>query len=110
MAPVRRLRSLAWINARKLPGVRCSTLNTEHKSLLCLMTMPGRIWVAGIAITKLLLVWIREWLPIAGKRRAGESLILTDARTAIPGSSSHFHRLIPRIGQRLRACEIPNED
>src|SRR3974377_1807342 len=51
MAPVRRLRSLAWMNARRLPGVRCSTLNTECRSLLCLMTMPGRICVAGIAIT-----------------------------------------------------------
>src|SRR5258707_651276 len=29
MAPVRILRSLAWIKARRLPGVRCSTLNTE---------------------------------------------------------------------------------
>src|SRR6185437_4340246 len=26
----------------------CSTLNTACRSLLCLMTMPGRIWVAGI--------------------------------------------------------------
>src|SRR5271157_3010493 len=50
IAPVRRLRSLAWMKARKLPGVRCSTLNTECKSLLCLITMPGRNCVAGIAI------------------------------------------------------------
>src|SRR5678809_1023088 len=50
MAPVRRLRSLAWIKARRLPGVRCSTLKTECRSLLCLMIMPGRSWVAGIAI------------------------------------------------------------
>src|SRR5580765_5472565 len=50
MAPVRRLRSLAWMKARKLPGVRCSTLKTECRSLLCLMIMPGRSWVAGIAI------------------------------------------------------------
>src|ERR1019366_9408375 len=50
IAPVRRFRSLAWMKARKFPGVRCSTLNTECKSLLCLMTMPGRICVAGIAI------------------------------------------------------------
>jgi hypothetical protein len=38
------------MKARKFPGVRCSTLNTECNSLLCLMTMPGRICVAGIAI------------------------------------------------------------
>src|SRR5579871_2108955 len=50
MAPVRRLRSLAWIKARRFPGVRCSTLNTECRSLLCLITIPGRSWVAGIAI------------------------------------------------------------
>src|SRR5271155_2469988 len=48
MAPVRRLRSLAWIKARRLPGVRCSTAKTECRSLLCLMIMPGRSWVAGI--------------------------------------------------------------
>src|SRR5205823_9457961 len=36
----------------KLPGVRCSTLKTECRSLLCLMIMPGRSWVAGIAITE----------------------------------------------------------
>src|ERR1700727_1168793 len=50
IAPVRRLRSLAWMKARRLPGVRCSTLNTECRSLLCLMIMPGRSWVAGIDI------------------------------------------------------------
>src|SRR5579864_2197257 len=48
MAPVRRLRSFAWMKARKFPGVRCSTLKTECRSLLCLMIMPGRSWVAGI--------------------------------------------------------------
>src|SRR5579863_2366435 len=52
MAPVRRLRSLAWMKARRLPGVRCSTLKTECRSLLCLMIMPGRSWVAGIAISE----------------------------------------------------------
>src|SRR5882672_5249042 len=50
MAPVRRLRSLAWMKARRLPGVRCSTLKTECRSLLCLMIMPGRSCVAGIDI------------------------------------------------------------
>src|SRR5260370_18457949 len=52
MAPVRRLRNLAWMKARRLPGVRCSTLNTECRSLLCLMIMPGRSWVAGMAMGK----------------------------------------------------------
>src|SRR5690242_5992256 len=52
MAPVRRLRSFAWIKARRLPGVRCSTEKTECRSLLCLMIMPGRSWVAGIDIVK----------------------------------------------------------
>src|SRR5271169_4677021 len=41
------------MKARRLPGVRCSTLNTECKSLLCLMIMPGRSWVAGIDIAGL---------------------------------------------------------
>ena len=60
MAPVRRLRSLAWMKARRLPGVRCSTLKTECRSLLCLMIMPGRSWVAGIDIAcKTLLVRLR---------------------------------------------------
>src|SRR6185503_14460538 len=52
MAPVRRLRSLAWMKARRFPGVRCSTLNTECRSLLCLMIMPGRSWVAGMDIAQ----------------------------------------------------------
>src|SRR6266550_7673069 len=42
------------MKARKFPGVRCSTLKTECRSLLCLMIMPGRSWVAGMAIAKLL--------------------------------------------------------
>src|SRR5438874_13366738 len=54
IAPVRRLRSFAWMKARRLPGVRCSTLKTECRSLLCLMIMPGRSCVAGMAIAKLL--------------------------------------------------------
>src|SRR5436189_6017031 len=53
IAPVRRLRSFAWVKARRLPGVRCSTLKTECRSLLCLMIMPGRSWVAGIDIAGL---------------------------------------------------------
>src|SRR5690242_11100786 len=56
IAPVRRLRSFAWMKARRLPGVRCSTLNTECRSLLCLMIMPGRNWVAGIDIAARILL------------------------------------------------------
>src|ERR1700736_564329 len=62
IAPVRKLRSLAWMNARKLPGVRCSTLKTVCSSLLCLMIMPGRICVAGIAIKEKLLHLSLDWL------------------------------------------------
>src|ERR1700757_3191062 len=40
------------MKARRLPGVRCSTLKTECRSLLCLMIMPGRSWVAGIDIAR----------------------------------------------------------
>src|ERR1700733_5673058 len=58
MAPEGRLRSLAWMNARRLPGVRCSTLKTVCSSLLCLMIMPGRICVAGIAIKEKLLHYL----------------------------------------------------
>src|SRR5579871_2290812 len=65
MAPVRRLRNLAWMKARRLPGVRCSTLKTECRSLLCLMIMPGRSWVAGIAIAQKLSFidcgWPGDW-------------------------------------------------
>src|SRR5574341_1881661 len=50
MEPERRLRSLAWMKPRLLPGVRCSTLNTVHRSLPCITTMPGRSWVAGMYI------------------------------------------------------------
>src|ERR1022692_5057630 len=67
MAPVRRLRSLAWMKARKLPGVRCSTLKTECRSLLCLMIMPGRSWVAGIDIAGLHLLNILLGIWVAGQ-------------------------------------------
>src|ERR1035437_9508604 len=60
MAPVRRLRSLAWMKARRLPGVRCSTLKTRCSWSLCLMIMPGRICVAGIAIRVKLLALVAE--------------------------------------------------
>src|ERR1017187_10222500 len=50
MAPVRMLRSLAWMKARRLPGERCSTLKTRCNWSLCLIIMPGRICVAEIDI------------------------------------------------------------
>src|ERR1700676_4695703 len=69
MAPVRRLRSFAWMKARRLPGVRCSTLKTECKSLLCLMIMPGGSWVAEIAILGLLFFTLCQefwcWVEVA---------------------------------------------
>src|SRR5512133_1251207 len=74
MAPVRRLRNLGWISARKFPGVRCSTLNTECRSLLCLITMPGRSWVAGIAIAA---KSPSDWVSVNG-REAGHA---TDSAT-----------------------------
>src|SRR5580698_6419752 len=78
IAPVRRFRSLAWMNARRLPGVRCSTLKTECKSLLCLMIMPGRSWVAGIDIALLLLLHSAQEFWAAGQvARASVALGLT---------------------------------
>src|SRR5258706_15983552 len=85
MAPVRRFRSLAWMKARRLPGVRCSTLNTECRSLLCLMIMPGRSWVAGIDIARLHLLTLlgnsrqrggTPWLPTDAARRVATVNVL----------------------------------
>src|SRR3954470_8379109 len=61
------------MNARRLPGVRCSTLKTACSSLLCLMTMPGRIWVAGIDIKSktLLLDLVAECLVLEGPLETG---------------------------------------
>src|SRR5437667_12153661 len=79
MAPVRKFRSLACINARRFPGVRCSTLNTECRSLLCLMIMPGRSWVAGIDIAaqtllkKIAFDETSEWRDKPQLRRTQES-------------------------------------
>src|SRR4051794_36022500 len=38
------------MNPRLFPGVRCSTLNTWCRSLLCIMTAPGRSRVAVMAM------------------------------------------------------------
>ena len=56
IAPDLRLRSLAWMKARRLPGVRCSTEKTTWSWSLCLIIMPGRICVAGIDIRKPLIL------------------------------------------------------
>src|SRR5581483_5988048 len=82
IAPVRRLRNLAWMKARRFPGVRCSTLNTECRSLLCLMIMPGRSWVAGMAIAvespyKLLSVSGREAGSYRFRRVGNKTLFYT---------------------------------
>src|ERR1700730_18751255 len=103
MAPVRRLRSFAWMKARRLPGVRCSTLNTECKSLLCLMIMPGRSWVAGIDISVLHLLTICKEFSAAGQVAAAahrssnydQTIILHSAqRLWEPGANlASWHRL-----------------
>src|ERR1700761_5414882 len=81
MAPVRRLRSFAWINARRLPGVLCSTLKTVCNSLLCLMTIPGRICVAGIAIEKELLHFSLDWV----KQKPQHSIVALSLFAKDPG-------------------------
>src|SRR5689334_18080584 len=48
IVPLFRLRIFACTKPRRLPGVRCVTLKTEYRSLLYLITMPGRICVAEI--------------------------------------------------------------
>src|SRR3954464_37453 len=78
IAPVRKLRSLAWMKARRFPGVRCSTLNTECRSLLCLMIMPGRSWVAGIDIAWKLSLYDCGLTPAEGGR--GTSSAATRAK------------------------------
>src|SRR5580700_10703459 len=94
MAPVRRLRSLAWMKARRLPGVRCSTLKTECRSSLCLMIMPGRSWVAGIDIAGLNLLTIFQELLRAGR----------EALSAAPMANLSFYteaQVCGRAGERL---------
>src|SRR4030081_2616084 len=94
MAPVRRLRNFAWMKARKLPGGRCSTLNTECKSLLCLMIMPGRSWVAGIDIAGLHLLTVCQefwcWVEVAGASAAHRS---NSDQTIILHSAEQFWEL-----------------
>src|SRR5215813_8720979 len=72
MAPVRRLR-----------GVRCSTENTECKSLLCLMIIPGRSWVAGIDMrvkvsSKNCDRWDRRSGPRVRRARGSNTLVYTE--------------------------------
>src|ERR1700746_2459458 len=116
MAPVRRLRSLAWMNARRLPGVRCSTENTECKSLLCLMIMPGRSWVAGIdiAVLHLLTVCQEFWAAgqVAKASAAHRSNNYSTQRAAVVGMGEQMgpilYRLLPRAAETdlLRAAGV----
>src|SRR5580692_4369993 len=101
MAPVRRLRNLAWIKARRFPGVRCSTLNTECRSLLCLMIMPGRIWVAGIDIAKEISLYdcgLQEPAARLSGRRAGHNSAATGAKVL-------FYTEVRGKGNRARGAE-----
>src|SRR5271156_1597686 len=95
MAPVRRFRSFAWMKARRFPGVRCSTLKTECKSLLCLMIMPGRSWVAGIDIAGLNLLTILQELLRAGR----------EALPAAPMTNSPFYTEAEVCGIRVLLFE-----
>src|SRR5216683_8006225 len=96
MAPVRRLRSLAWINARRFPGVRCSTLKTECRSLLCLMIMPGRSWVAGIDIAEIaLLALIYDTDLLHNDLRQND---LRPPRVVLRGLKSVFYTACPNLG------------
>src|SRR5579864_5375319 len=84
------------MKARRFPGVRCSTLNTECRSLLCLMIMPGRSWVAGIDIASdsLLEKFTLDW---TGERRAS-----TDSPAR--GSNALFYTGLTIIGRSSRSC------
>src|SRR3981189_379726 len=117
MAPVRRLRSFAWMKARRLPGVRCSTLNTECKSLLCLMIMPGRSWVAGIDIAGLHLLTLCQEFWTAGqvakasaahRSNSDQTIILHSAEQfwELGRCSMDWHLLERRIRLRLSAWNL----
>src|SRR5579864_6297994 len=107
------------MKARRLPGVRCSTLKTECRSLLCLMIMPGRSWVAGIDIAEKLSLYDcgceaggRRGRPqIPPQRRLKDYFTLTFAGKEtfpMPNSSklggmrlSRLHSLSPRTRTRI---------
>src|SRR5260370_9919984 len=105
MAPVRRLRSFAWMKARRLPGVRCSTLNTECKSLLCLMIMPGRSWVAGIDIAGLHLLTVCQEFWAAGQVRGPRQARFCPG-VEVAGASA-AHRLNDHSTQCAAVVGIP---
>src|SRR3954465_80513 len=97
IAPVRKLRNLAWIKARRFPGVLCSTLNTECRSLLCLMIIPGRSWVAGIDIGRALSLYDCGTAPAEGGQAKSsaatkaKTLFYTELRRkrTLPASGTH---------------------
>src|SRR6202522_1583964 len=91
------------MNARRLPGVRCSTLNTECRSLLCLMIMPGRIWVAGIDIAKEISLYdcgLQEPAARLSGRRAGHNSAATGAKVL-------FYTEVRGKGNRARGAARP---
>src|ERR1700685_415823 len=87
------------MKARRLPGVRCSTLKTECRSLLCLMIMPGRICVAGIDIVRNhllqnkcgLLSWRKAGRPHFPPHTRTECLILHSVQKKENLIGSGFH-------------------
>jgi len=68
--------------------VRCSTLNTECKSLLCLMIMPGRSWVAGIDIAGLHLLHSARNFWTAGQGPGSPAGPLWPAGVELAGASA----------------------
>src|SRR5580658_2153612 len=117
MAPVRRLRSLAWMKARRFPGVRCSTLNTECRSLLCLMIMPGRIWVAGIDIAKEISLYdcgLQEPAARLSGRRAGHNSAATGAKvlfyTEVRGKGNRARRGERGAARPWLSLKLPPEE
>src|SRR5580704_1088029 len=61
MVPDLKLRILTCTKPRRLPGVRCSILKIENKSLFHLITMPGRSCVAEIIKGNLqCIMWLKR--------------------------------------------------
>src|ERR1700731_4068067 len=99
MALVLMLRSLAWMKARRLPGVRCSTWKTRCSWSLCLMIMPGRICVAEIAIERKLLAVLSGLLELVGPyRKDGPTVIVAQRAVAGPEIAHEDRR--PRYTRR----------
>src|SRR5579863_340763 len=100
------------MKARRLPGVRCSTANTECRSLLCLMIMPGRSCVAGIDIARNSLLQNKcgvlsqrkggqATFSAAQEDRKGNSTLPPAERKPFQGS---IHPMNPRVGDTISHC------